>query len=182
MIAALEAVEAVGVDKREDFRAALESVLIGRHPHLRFWQRESAQDLAIAHASLQRFGPSQCAGRQLATLSGGEQRRAAMASLLTQQPQIYLLDEPTNHLDPHHQLQTLGIFRDLCREGASIVATLHDPTLAERFADRALLLCGDGDYRLGTTAEVLTAEELSALYLMPISAVGTPPRRAFIAA
>jgi iron complex transport system ATP-binding protein len=70
----------------------------------------------------------------------------------------------------------------LCRQGASVVATLHDPTLAERFADRALLLYGDGRYQLGPVAEVLTPEELSALYLTPIEAVGVAPRRAFIAA
>src|ERR1700733_1331140 len=83
--------------------SALESALIGRHPHLKFWQREGEQDLAIAQAALRRVGLADFARRSVATLSGGEQRRAAMASLLTQQPQIYLLDEPTNHLDPHHQ-------------------------------------------------------------------------------
>jgi iron complex transport system ATP-binding protein len=162
--------------------SALESALIGRHPHLKFWQREGAQDLAIAQAALQRVGLADCARRSIATLSGGEQRRAAMASLLAQQPQIYLLDEPTNHLDPHHQIEVLEVFRERCRAGAGVIATLHDPTLAERYADRALLLYGDGRYRLGPVAEVLTAEELSALYLTPICAVGTPPRRAFIAA
>jgi iron complex transport system ATP-binding protein len=162
--------------------SALESALIGRHPHLRFWQREAAQDLAIAQAALKRVGLADCARRSIATLSGGEQRRAVIASLLAQQPQIYLLDEPTNHLDPHHQIEVLEVFRELCRAGAGVIATLHDPTLAERYADRALLLYGDGRYRLGPVAEVLTAEELSALYLTPICAVGTPPRRAFIAA
>jgi iron complex transport system ATP-binding protein len=162
--------------------SALESALIGRHPHLAFWQREGAQDLAIAQAALKRVGLADFARRSVATLSGGEQRRAAMASLLAQQPQIYLLDEPTNHLDPHHQIEALEIFRELCRQGASVVATLHDPTLAERYADRALLLYGDGRYSLGPVAEVLTPEELSALYLTPICAIGTPPRRAFIVA
>jgi iron complex transport system ATP-binding protein len=169
---------------REDSLAlsALESALIGRHPHLRFWQREGPNDLALAQAALRRVGLGDFSRRMVNTLSGGEQRRAAMASLLTQQPHIYLLDEPTNHLDPHHQIHILQIFRELCEQGASVVATLHDPTLAERFAERALLLYGDGRYQLGPVAEVLTAEELSALYLTPIQAVGVAPRRAFIAA
>jgi iron complex transport system ATP-binding protein len=162
--------------------SALESALIGRHPHLKFWQREGALDLSIAQAALYQVGLGDFSHRLVNTLSGGEQRRAAMASLLTQQPQIYLLDEPTNHLDPHHQLHILQIFRELCQQGASVVATLHDPTLAERFADRALLLYGDGRYQLGPVAQVLTPEELSALYLTPIEAIGVAPRRAFIAA
>jgi iron complex transport system ATP-binding protein len=146
------------------------------------WQREGASDLAIAQAALRRVGLGDFARRSVQTLSGGEQRRAAMASLLTQQPFIYLLDEPTNHLDPHHQIHILRVFRELCSAGASVIATLHDPTLAERFADRALLLYGDGRYQLGPVAEVLTAEELSALYLTPIEALGVAPRRAFTAA
>jgi iron complex transport system ATP-binding protein len=161
---------------------ALDSVLIGRHPHLQFWQREGAEDLAIARAALERFGLRDCAMRLMTTLSGGEQRRAAMAALLAQAPQIYLLDEPSNHLDPHHQIEILSLFRNLCAHGASIIATLHDPTLAERFAGRALLLYGDGRYRLGPAAEVLTPEALSELYLTPMQAFGRAPRRAFIPA
>lgn len=162
--------------------SALESVMIGRHPHLQFWQREGPQDLAIAHAALARLGLSHCATRLVTTLSGGEQRRVEMAALLAQAPMIYLLDEPSNHLDPHHQIEILTVFRGLCEQGASIVATLHDPTLAERFADRALLLHGDGRYELGPAAQVLNRDSLSTLYLIPMQAFGQPPRRAFIPA
>jgi iron complex transport system ATP-binding protein len=161
---------------------ALESALIGRHPHLRLWQAAGAEDHRVARRALERFGVGAHAARPVHTLSGGEQRRAAMAALVTQQPRVYLLDEPTNHLDPHHQIEVLGVFRELCTAGAAVIATLHDPALAERFADRVLLLFGDGRWRLGTTAQVLTPEELSALYLTPIMALGTPGRRAFIAA
>ena len=160
----------------------LESVLIGRHPHLQFWQREGAQDLAIAHHALERLGLAACAMRPVTTLSGGEQRRAAMAALLAQSPRIYLLDEPSNHLDPHHQIEILTLFRELCGEGASVIATLHEPTLAERFADRVLLLHGDGRHALGPAAELLSAQTLSALYQTPMQVLGQAPRRAFIPA
>jgi iron complex transport system ATP-binding protein len=162
--------------------SALESVMIGRHPHLQFWQREGERDLAIAHSALERVGLADHALRAVTTLSGGEQRRTAMAALLAQQPRIYLLDEPSNHLDPHHQIQVLSLFRDLCAEGACIIATLHDPTLADRFADRVLLLHGDGRHRVGPAAEVLNSESLSALYLTPIESLGNAPRRAFLPA
>lgn len=162
--------------------SALESVMIGRHPHLKLWQREGERDLAIAHSALERLGLAGHALRAVTTLSGGEQRRTAMAALLAQQPRIYLLDEPSNHLDPHHQIQVLSLFRDLCAEGACIIATLHDPTLADRFADRVLLLHGDGRHRIGPAAEVLNSESLSALYLTPIESLGSAPRRAFLPA
>ncbi|HMD59573.1 MAG TPA: ABC transporter ATP-binding protein [Steroidobacteraceae bacterium] len=161
---------------------ALEAAVTARHPHLGLLGREGAADRQIAEAALSRFGVAEHARRILTSLSGGEQRRAAMACLLAQNPRIYLLDEPTNHLDPHHQLEVLRIFRGLCAEGAAVIATLHDPALADRFADRILLLYGDGRWRLGQTAELLNAAELSALYLTPISELRDGGRRAFIPA
>jgi iron complex transport system ATP-binding protein len=157
-----------------------EMVLLGRHPHLSFWQWEAADDMQIADMSLAAvelagFGP-----RQTDTLSGGELRRVAVASLLAQTPDIYLLDEPTNHLDPHHQLAVLKLFRGLADRGAMVIATLHDATLAARFADRAVLLFGDGRWRAGAVDEVMSAEGLSELYLTPMVEVRDGARRIFV--
>jgi iron complex transport system ATP-binding protein len=161
---------------------ALETVLIGRHPHLALWQWETAQDEALARAALASVDLADFAARRTDTLSGGEQRRVAVASLLVQQPSIFLLDEPTNHLDPHHQLAVLTIFRKLADAGSTVVTTLHDPTLAARFADRVLLLFGDGRWVLGPTATTLTAQALSELYASPIIEVGADGRRVFVSA
>jgi iron complex transport system ATP-binding protein len=113
-------------------------------------------------------------------MSGGERRRVAIASLLAQKPGVFLLDEPTNHLDPHHQLAILGLFKELTRNGSTVIASLHDPTLAARFADRALLLFGDGRWRAGTTEEMLTAESLSDLYLTPMQETIINGHRVFV--
>ena len=159
-----------------------EATLLGRHPHIGWLNGESPRDHAIARAALERMGVAQCGARLLATLSGGEQRRAAMAGLLAQEPQVYLLDEPTNHLDPHHQVDVLLAFRERCATGAAVIATLHDPALAERCADRVLLMHGDGRWRLGAASEVLNAAELSALYATPMRELSGAGRRAFIPA
>ena len=161
---------------------AMETVLIGRHPHLALWQWESAEDERLARAALTAVDMGNCAARRTDTLSGGEQRRVAVAALLAQQPAIYLLDEPTNHLDPHHQLVVLGLFRELARSGRTVITTLHDPTLAARFADRALLLHGDGRWTLGPVAEALTAASLSDLYLAPMMELDKDGRRVFVSA
>jgi iron complex transport system ATP-binding protein len=123
---------------------------------------------------------SDFAERRTDTLSGGEQRRVAVAALLAQKPGIFLLDEPTNHLDPHHQLRVLGLFRDLARSGGTVITTLHDPTLAARFADRVLLLFGDGRWSAGPVREVLTAANLSTLYNSPMIEIETDGRRVFL--
>jgi iron complex transport system ATP-binding protein len=159
---------------------ALESVLIGRHPHLATWQWESADDERLAREALDRVEMGDFAARSTEALSGGERRRVAIASLLAQAPQVFLLDEPTNHLDPHHQISVLQLFRAQANAGCTVIATLHDPTLAARFADRVILLFGDGRWAAGPTRDTLTSAALSELYLTPIIEIGTPDRRAFI--
>jgi iron complex transport system ATP-binding protein len=168
-------------DLEEGFvTTAIETVLIGRHPHLAFWQWEAADDVRIAHKALAALDLADFAMRHTDTLSGGELRRVAIAALLAQEPDIFLLDEPTNHLDPHHQLAVLKLFQELTRNGSTVIATLHDPTLAARFADRALLLFGDGRWRAGPADEVITADSLSDLYLTPMTEVRQNGRRIFV--
>ena len=142
----------------------LETVLLGRHPHIGRWQWESSQDIALAADALAAVGLAGYEERDIFTLSGGERRRAALAAVLAQNPQIFLLDEPTNQLDPNHQVEALQLLRARADAGAAVVVTLHDPNLAVRFADHALLIGKAGDWRWGSAAEILTSEHLSALY------------------
>ena len=161
---------------------AIETVLIGRHPHLRLWRWETAEDERLARAALAAVDLQDFAARGTDTLSGGEQRRLAVAALLAQEPGIFLLDEPTNHLDPHHQLAVLGLFRRLADRGRTVVTTLHDPTLAARFADRALLVFGDGRWALGPVGSALTETSLSELYEAPMMELDRDGRRVFVSA
>ena len=62
----------------------METVLIGRHPHLALWQWETAEDERIAHEALAAVDMAEFATRRTDTLSGGEQRRVAIAALLAQ--------------------------------------------------------------------------------------------------
>lgn len=162
-----------------DGLSALETVLVGRHPHLPAWQWERDEDRRVALAMLARVGLSHAARQPMQELSGGEQRRVAMATLLAQQPATFLLDEPTNHLDPHHQLEVLDLFREQTHGGHAVIATLHDPTLAARYADRVVLLHGDGRWICGETRTTLTAESLSALYLARVVESAVEGQRVF---
>jgi iron complex transport system ATP-binding protein len=140
-----------------------ESVLLGRFAHLGLWDVAGADDAARVAQALEATALASFAERELATLSGGEQRRAAIARLLVQAPSIYLLDEPTNHLDPAQQLGILEKLRALARTGAAVVASLHEPNLALRFADRACLLASDGVAQVIPCA-ALDAAQLKRLY------------------
>jgi iron complex transport system ATP-binding protein len=142
----------------------LDTVLLGRHPHIGHWQWESARDVAIAGRSLAAVGLAGYEDRDIFTLSGGERRRAALAAVLAQNPRIFLLDEPTNQLDPNHQIEALQLLRARADAGAAVIVTLHDPNLAARFADHALLIGKAGDWRWGSVAQILTSVHLSELY------------------
>lgn len=159
----------------------LDTVLIGRHPHIPRLHWESGIDRDIALHALQQMDIDELAARDVLTLSGGERRRAAVAQILAQAPSVYLLDEPTNHLDPQHQLDVLNVFRRAADDGAAVVASLHDVNLAVRYADRCLLLFGDGRWKLGETADILNEATLEALYGTPIDAVPWRSQTLFIA-
>jgi len=160
----------------------LDTAMIGRHPHIGRLNWESAQDFSIAKDALQTMGLGAMTARDILTLSGGERRRLAVAQILTQAPDVYLLDEPTNHLDPQHQLDALRVFRRAADDGATVIASLHDVNLAVRYADRCLLLFGDGRWELGTSREILNETRLSELYATPMESIAWHERRLFIAA
>ena len=168
----------------EDFFPAtvFDTVMIGRHPHIGRLRWESDADFEIARQSLRDVDLAEFADRDVLTLSGGERRRLAVAQVLTQAPNVFLLDEPTNHLDPQHQLDVLKIFRNLAKDGKTVLASLHDVNLAARFADRCLLLFGDGRWKIGVTDDVLESGELSDLYHTPMETVPWHHRQLFVAA
>lgn len=140
-----------------------ESALNGRHPHLRTFGIESAEDLTLTAKALHQVGLTGLSDHSVQSLSGGEQRLLGIATLLAQQPKIALLDEPSNHLDLGRQIKILSLIKEAFRDRA-LIMVLHDINLATRFCDRLLLLKGDGDWVLGQTEEVATPEQLSPLY------------------
>ncbi|MEO5702175.1 MAG: ABC transporter ATP-binding protein [Casimicrobiaceae bacterium] len=155
--------------------SVLETVLAGRHPHVARWQWESSDDVAIARDALARVDLAGFEDREVATLSGGERRRVAIAAVIAQDPDVLLLDEPTAHLDLKHQVAVLDDLTRWCRaDGKALVVVLHDLHLALRFADRAVAL-GDGRGLAGPADAVLTSSVLSRLFdhrLLPLEQHG----------
>lgn len=154
----------------------LETALIGRHPHIDFWRWESHSDVNQARRALKLVGLDGLEQRVQTQLSGGERQRLAIATIVTQDPRVFLLDEPTHQLDPHHQLALLEHFTMLTRERErAVIMSLHDVNLAARSCDKVLLLFGDGELLYGGTDEILTADNLSRLYqttLIPVHWAG----------
>jgi cobalt/nickel transport system ATP-binding protein len=77
------------------------------------------------------------------TLSGGEKKRVAIASVLTMRPDVLLLDEPTNALDPRSQVWLLEVLTQMKRAGRTVVIATHDLSAAEEACDRMIVLSED---------------------------------------
>src|SRR5581483_10843792 len=136
-------------------------VLLGRTPHLGYFGRESARDLQAADAALVRLDLVHLAGRRLATLSGGERQRAVLARAAP----ILLLDEPTSALDVGRGQQALELVDALRREqGLTVLAAMHDLTLAGQYADRLFLLDGGRVVAAGPVPEVLRGDLVARHY------------------
>lgn len=158
----------------------LDTALVGRHPHLPFWQWEGERDRAIARGCLAEVDLAGLESRDVTTLSGGERRRLAVAAVLAQDPPVYLLDEPVQQLDPRHQLDLLRRFRSLADAGRTVVMSLHDAGLAARYADDALLLAGDGGWSFGQATEVLDEASIGRLYGIPVRELRWVDGRTFV--
>ena len=90
-------------------------------------------------------------------LSGGEQRRAAIASVLSVDPDVLLLDEPLSNVDGDNEAELLDLLDDLAADGVTVVTSTPDTDLVPTVADRVVLLGRDGRVRArGTTREILT--------------------------
>ncbi len=153
----------------------LETALIGRHPFLRAWNMENAQDHDLARQALSRMDLGDLAGRQVQTLSGGERQRLALATLLTQDPPLWLLDEPTNHLDLHHQVAVLDLVREEVASGSrGAVMALHDLNLAATYCTHLVLMYPDGGMCWGPTSEIFHVQALERLFRQKLAVIDSP--------
>lgn len=160
-----------------------ETALVGRHPHLGPWGRESRQDRLLARQALACLGLGALGERSCMQLSGGEKRRLAMAQLLVQDPAVMLLDEPSNHLDPSHQIMILDeVYRRVHAGRRAAVMALHEVNLASCYCSHLLMLFGDGQWEAGPTPELLDAERLSRLYGCTMRLVDDGEQRVFAVA
>ncbi|HEX5596270.1 MAG TPA: ABC transporter ATP-binding protein [Micromonosporaceae bacterium] len=147
-------------------------VLLGRTPYIPPLGRESAADLAAVDEVLGRLDLAGFAGRPLATLSGGERQRVFLARALAQGATLLLLDEPTSALDIGHQQEVLELVDQLRRDhGLTVLATMHDLSIAGEYADRMVLLADGRVAATGSPREVLTEELLATHYRARIRVV-----------
>ncbi len=148
-------------------------VLLGRTPHLGVLGTERRSDFLAVDEALERLELAWAHERRLDTLSGGELQRVILARALAQEAPLLLLDEPTTGLDLGHQIRVLELVDELRREhGLTVLSTMHDLTLAGRFADRFALLSQGRLVSEGVRSEVLNAAVIEEHFGASVRVIG----------
>jgi iron complex transport system ATP-binding protein len=154
-------------------------VALGRHPHADVFSGLSEADRTAVERALSATDTLAFAGRAVTTLSGGERARVALARALASEAPILIADEPTVSLDPRHQLVVMELLARVAHAGASVLAIVHDLTLAARFADHILVMERGRLNAQGAAREVLTPERIASVFGVEAeiidSAVGAIP-------
>lgn len=141
-----------------------DTVLMGRNPYIGILGSETKADFEIALESMHRTGIAALCNRTINQLSGGERQRVALAMALAQKTPIILLDEPTSNLDLAHQPAALSMFKKITEGGRTVVAAIHDLTLAAQFSHEVALI-GDGYcQQVGPPAKVITEKNIYQAY------------------
>jgi len=126
----------------------------------------------FSKSAMQALGVSHLAQQCFTQLSGGEKQRAQLARVLCQlQPSLakkrtcyLLIDEPTSSLDLYHQYEVMTQARAIAKQGAGVVAVVHDLSLAASFADRLYMMNKGSVVASGSPKDVLTQARLSEVY------------------
>jgi iron complex transport system ATP-binding protein len=146
-----------------------ELVAFGRYPWHGAFRRFGEGDALKVEEALHLTGMVGLADRFLETLSGGERQRAWLAMLVAQEAQLLLLDEPIAALDVGHQIEVLGLLRQLSEtHRVASVVVIHEINMAARFCDRIIALRQGRLVADATPDELLTPDRLDAIYNVPM--------------
>lgn len=142
-----------------------EVVRMGRFPHQKRWQMDSAKDAEVVGRALEITDTASLCERLITAISGGERQRVFMARALAQETPILLLDEATSAMDIHRRLQIFRALQDLNREcGLTVLTVLHDVNLAALFCRRIIFIKDGRLVADGSTDSVLNPDILEEVY------------------
>ena len=139
-------------------------VAMGRYCHLKGFGFSSIHDREVVERAMAEAEVLEFRNRDIAQLSGGEQQRVLLGSVLAQEPNILLLDEPTTGLDLHHQGAFFALLARQAMAGKAVMVVTHDLNLAAKYCDELVLMCKGEKIAAGMPGEVITAEYIARAY------------------
>lgn len=146
----------------------------GRYPHQGIFKQWTSADAQAVERALEITNTLELKDRPAAELSGGQRQRVWLALALAQDTPIVLLDEPTTYLDITHQVEVLRLARQLVAAGRTVIAVLHELSLAFRYADEVLVMQQGRKVAHGKVADVITAPLISDVYDLPVNLLVDP--------
>ncbi|HEY8815463.1 MAG TPA: ABC transporter ATP-binding protein [Candidatus Dormibacteraeota bacterium] len=139
-----------------------------------------AQIASATDISIRAVGADAYADRQLGRLSGGEQQRLLLAQALVGRPSLLLMDEPLSHLDVRNQGAIVQLISEVARErNLTVLLIAHDVNPLMSHIDHVLYIA-QGKLAMGTPAEIITSETLSAIYSAPVEVLRDRLGRVFV--
>ncbi len=145
-----------------------EFILMGRTPHLGYFNIPSDIDKDKVKSIMKEMNLSSLSRRQIGKLSGGEERKIAIARTLAQEPKVLVLDEPTVHLDMGNRAKLLKKIENLSKQGRTIIFSTHDPNEASLIAHEVFALKKGKLLAKGKPGDVLKKSILLEIYDIPV--------------
>jgi iron complex transport system ATP-binding protein len=150
--------------------SVFDAVLMGRAVHIGMFSIPAKKDREAAESAIAEVGIEHLKTRIYTKISGGERQMALVARAMAQNAPAMLFDEPTSHLDFRNQVLVLKKIKEIiARRQVTALMTIHDPNAALLFSDSVVLLGRGGVVAQGPPAEVITAENLQAVYGLEVS-------------
>jgi iron complex transport system ATP-binding protein len=155
--------------------SVIETVVMGRSPHVPLFGTPSDADVAVADRALATLNIHRLRDAVYTRISGGERQLALIARALAQEPAVLVMDEPTASLDFGNQMLVLDQIRRLAARGMAIILSTHDPDHAFLCATQVALLHEGELVAQGSPGETITPETLRRLYGVNVDVLELPP-------
>lgn len=156
------------VDVAFDY-SVIDMVLMGRARHMGLFGAPKVGDFQTAHRVMDLLSIGHLADRSFNALSGGQRQLAIIAQALASECGVLILDEPCSALDYRNQAIVIETLDRLRRDhGMTVVFTTHSPQHALEIATHVLLMHDRKSFDFGVSSEILTEENLSRLYGVPV--------------
>lgn len=145
----------------------IEIVVMGRNPYLNLFEMPAEKEYKLAAKALENLGIGHLAQENYSQISGGERQLALIARALVQETKFILMDEPISNLDIRNQHDVLLKIKTIAKDlNIGILFSIHDPNLAMKYSDRAVMLSEGKILHFGETKEVLCQKSLLEVYNM----------------
>lgn len=147
----------------------MEIVLMGRSPHLKWYENYSQKDIEIVEGVLNRMGIAHLRNRFINSLSSGEKQLVFIAQSMAQSSKILMLDEPTSHLDINYKIEIFDLLSRLRIENdLTLLVVSHDLSLLRKYCNKILMFKEGKVFLSGPTHSVFSAQNIKNAYNIKI--------------